>query len=72
MKSESTEVTVRHGYSKVDEVYEVTKHKLDQNGVIKLEYITPVNVTNTTALRIEVSAVQGYMQVILKINDEDT
>ncbi|KAJ8921010.1 hypothetical protein NQ315_015806 [Exocentrus adspersus] len=55
LKSESTEITVRHGYSRVDEVYETTKHKLDQNGLVKLEYITPVEVTNATALRIEAS-----------------
>ncbi|VEN35278.1 unnamed protein product, partial [Callosobruchus maculatus] len=47
------EITVRHGYSRVDEVYEENNHKLDRNGIVKLEYITPANVTNTTALRIE-------------------
>ncbi|XP_023015119.2 thioester-containing protein 1 allele R1 isoform X1 [Leptinotarsa decemlineata] len=46
-------VTVRHGYSRVDEVYEETSHTLDDNGLIKLEYFTPTNVTNGTALRIE-------------------
>ncbi|KAJ8965945.1 hypothetical protein NQ317_008000, partial [Molorchus minor] len=50
---DDTEVTIRHGYSRVDEVYEVNTHKLDKNGIITLQYITPVNITNTTALRIE-------------------
>lgn len=58
VKSESLEVTVKHGYSRVDEVYEVKNHKLDQNGVVKLEYLTPTNVTNSTALRIEVSQIE--------------
>lgn len=49
------EVTVRHGYSRVDEVYQETKYKLDKNGLIKLEYDTPTNVTDKMALRIEVS-----------------
>ncbi|CAH0556688.1 unnamed protein product [Brassicogethes aeneus] len=47
------EITVNHGYSRQDEVYETTKHKLDKSGIVKLEYYTPINVTNTTALRIE-------------------
>lgn len=54
LKLGKTELTVKHGYSRVDEIYEVTKHKLDQNGIVKLEYRTPSNVTNATALRIEV------------------
>lgn len=55
VKSNKAEVIVKHGYSRVDEVYEINKHKLDGNGVVKLQYITPANVTNATALRIEVS-----------------
>lgn len=54
LKTDRKEITVRHGYSRADEVYVVEKHKLDRNGIVKLEYYTPVNVTNTTALRIEV------------------
>lgn len=46
-------ITVRHGYSRIDEIYKTTQHKIDKNGVVKLEYYTPTNVTNTTALRIE-------------------
>ncbi|EFA04694.1 CD109 antigen-like Protein [Tribolium castaneum] len=53
LRSENREVTVRYGYSRADEVYVTEKHRLDKNGVAKLEYYTPVNVTNTTALRIE-------------------
>ncbi|KAJ8943871.1 hypothetical protein NQ314_009641 [Rhamnusium bicolor] len=55
-KFDKPELIVRHGYSRVDEVYEVNMHKLNQNGIVKLEYVTPVNVTNTTALRIEVNS----------------
>ncbi|RZC42764.1 CD109 antigen [Asbolus verrucosus] len=53
LKTDQKEITVRHGYSRADEVYVEEKHKLDRNQVVKLEYYTPVNVTNTTALRIE-------------------
>lgn len=47
------EIAVRSGYSRADEVYIEATHKLDRNGIAKLEYWTPRNVTNTTALRIE-------------------
>ncbi|KAG5896879.1 hypothetical protein JTB14_033520 [Gonioctena quinquepunctata] len=53
VKSDIPEVIVRHGYSRVDEVYEVTKYSLDRNGLVKLEFFTPPNATNGTALRIE-------------------
>lgn len=52
--SNKAEVVVRHGYSREDEVYEVNRYNLDKNGMVKLEYVTPVNVTSTAALRIEV------------------
>ncbi|XP_057670871.1 thioester-containing protein 1 allele R1-like [Diorhabda carinulata] len=48
------EVIVRHGYSRIDEIYNENKYTLDKNGFLKLEYLTPKNVTNTTALRLEV------------------
>ncbi|CAG9825408.1 unnamed protein product [Phaedon cochleariae] len=54
IKSERSEVTVRHGYSRMDEVYVETKHAFDQNGLIKLEYYPPRNIANTSALRLEV------------------
>lgn len=60
LRSSNSEVTVKHGYSRADEVYETTKHRLDQSGVVKLEYTTPSNVTNTTALRIEVSKIYFF------------
>lgn len=47
------QVIVRHGYSRVDEVYAEEKHILDKNGLIKLELYPPMNYTNDTALRIE-------------------
>ncbi|XP_060518644.1 CD109 antigen-like isoform X2 [Cylas formicarius] len=53
IKPDQREVTVRHGFSRADEVYATNIHKIDDNGIIKLEYLTPINVTNTTALRIE-------------------
>lgn len=52
--NEERDVVIRHGYSRQDEVYNEKTYRLDKNGVLKLEYSTPVNVTNTTALRIEV------------------
>lgn len=52
--NEERDVVIRHGYSRQDEVYDEKTHRLDKNGILKLEYSTPVNVTNTTALRIEV------------------
>lgn len=54
LRADQQTITVRHGYSRQDEVYETNKVKLDKNGIAKLVYDTPVNVTNTTALRIEV------------------
>ncbi|KAJ8960843.1 hypothetical protein NQ318_020139 [Aromia moschata] len=51
--TDNADVTVRHGYSRVDEVYEVQTHKLGKNGMITLQYTTPSNATNNTALRIE-------------------
>ena len=55
LRPDERDVVIRHGYSRQDEVYEDKTHRLDKNGILKLEYITPTNVTNTTALRIEVS-----------------
>jgi len=52
--NEERDVVIRQGYSRQDEVYDEKTHRLDKNGILKLEYSTPVNVTNTTALRIEV------------------
>lgn len=49
-------VTIRYGFSRVDEVYTEERHVLDKNGVIILELDTPRNSTNETALRIEVNA----------------
>ncbi|XP_072395001.1 thioester-containing protein 1 allele R1-like [Diabrotica undecimpunctata] len=54
VKINPQEVVVKHGYSRVDEVYEENRYTLDNNGFLKLEYLTPGNVTNGTALRIEV------------------
>lgn len=59
VKSDKSEVIVKHGYSRADEVYETRKHSLDSNGIVKLEYFTPTNVTNTTALRIEVNTINN-------------
>ncbi|KAJ3654530.1 hypothetical protein Zmor_013712 [Zophobas morio] len=53
IRTDQKQITVRHGYSRADEVYVEEKHKLDKNGIVKLEYNTPTNVSNTTALRIE-------------------
>lgn len=47
-------VTVRYGFSRVDEIYIEERHVLDKNGVITLDIQTPRNSTNETALRIEV------------------
>ncbi|XP_066246674.1 thioester-containing protein 1 allele R1-like [Euwallacea similis] len=53
LRNEERDVLIRHGYSRQDEIYDEKTHRLDKNGVLKLEYVTPGNVTNTTALRIE-------------------
>ncbi|XP_019757340.2 CD109 antigen [Dendroctonus ponderosae] len=53
LRNEERDVVVRHGYSRQDEVYDEKTHRLDKNGVLKLEYNTPIDVTNATALRIE-------------------
>lgn len=53
IRTDRNTVMVRHGYSRVNEVYKEEKHTLDQNGVIKLELYPPKNSTNETALRIE-------------------
>lgn len=47
-------VTIRYGFSRVDEIYAEERHILDKNGVLALEMETPRNSTNETALRIEV------------------
>lgn len=54
LKSDQNTVTVRHGYSRVNEVYKEEKYQFDKNGIIKLELYPPINSTNETALRIEV------------------
>lgn len=53
IKPDRNQVTIRYGYSRADEVYMEESHKLDRNGVIKLELYPPTNSTNQTALRIE-------------------
>ncbi|KAL1497123.1 hypothetical protein ABEB36_008133 [Hypothenemus hampei] len=50
---EERDVVIRHGYSRQDEIYEEKTQRLDKNGILKLEYSTPSDITNTTALRIE-------------------
>ncbi|KAK9872958.1 hypothetical protein WA026_020307 [Henosepilachna vigintioctopunctata] len=76
------EITVKHGFSQADEVPIERKHRLDKNGVTKLEFLSPVNVTNTTALRIEaqfedlkerispVLAAQSYSHNFLQVSLE--
>ncbi|CAH1108875.1 unnamed protein product [Psylliodes chrysocephalus] len=54
IETNNREVIVRHGYSRAGEVYEDKRYELNQNGFLKLEYLTPRNVTNGTALRLEV------------------
>lgn len=54
IETNNREVIVRHGYSRAGEVYEEKRYELNQNGFLKLEYLTPRNVTNGTALRLEV------------------
>lgn len=44
---------IRHGYSRVDEVYVEETHRIDKNGLVKLELYPPKNYTNDTALRID-------------------
>ncbi|CAG9766032.1 unnamed protein product [Ceutorhynchus assimilis] len=53
LRDEERDVTIKHGYSRQDEIYEEKTHRLDKNGIFILEYNTPTDVTNTTALRIE-------------------
>ncbi|XP_030765290.1 CD109 antigen [Sitophilus oryzae] len=53
LRDDERDVVIRHGYSRRDEIYEEKTQRLDKNGVLKLEYATPSDVTNTTALRIE-------------------
>lgn len=47
-------VVVRHGYSKANEIYEESIHKVDKNGIIELTFYPPKEATNQSALRIEV------------------
>ncbi|CAG9853917.1 unnamed protein product [Phyllotreta striolata] len=54
INTNNREVIVRHWYSRVDEVHEENRHELNENGFLKLEFITPRNVTNSTALRLQV------------------
>ncbi|XP_050306884.1 CD109 antigen [Anthonomus grandis grandis] len=53
LRDDERDVTIRHGYSRQDEVYDERTHRLNKYGIVKLQYDTPVEVTNTTALRIE-------------------
>ncbi|XP_017784771.1 PREDICTED: CD109 antigen-like [Nicrophorus vespilloides] len=53
LKNDRKSVTIRHGFSRADEVYQTKKVVLDRNGFFKLDLETPKNATNTTALRID-------------------
>lgn len=48
-------LTIRHGYSKADEIYQEEVYKLDRNGIAELTFYPPKEATNQTALRIEVN-----------------
>ncbi|KAL3282733.1 hypothetical protein HHI36_005903 [Cryptolaemus montrouzieri] len=47
------QIIVRHGFSEKGDMPVVRQHRLNKDGIVVLEYLAPVNVTNTTALRIE-------------------
>ncbi|XP_076256034.1 thioester-containing protein 3 isoform X1 [Rhynchophorus ferrugineus] len=82
LRDDERDVVIRHGYSRTDEVYEERTHRLDKNGILKLDYITPTDVTNTTALRIEaeykdlkerispIPAAVSYGNIFLQVNLE--
>lgn len=53
LRADRNTVKVRHGYSRVNEVYQEASYQLDKNGVIKLVLFTPSQYSNETALRIE-------------------
>lgn len=64
ISNDRKQVTVRYGFSRVDEIYVEEKHQLDKNGIFALEINTPRKYTNETALRIEVSKMCNFYNYI--------
>lgn len=53
IRADRNTITVRYGYSRVDEIYKENTYKLNKDGAAKLEFYPPRKYTNETALRIE-------------------